>query len=57
MEITPGWCSHWYASEDYLISALKDLDDYGVDLKTVFIVPSLSKKDCYLITWKNPIKE
>lgn len=57
MEISPGWCSNWYVSEDYLRGAMKDLDDYGVDFSTVFVVPSLKMKEYYLITWKNPPKK
>lgn len=57
METTPGWCGNWYVSEDYIKEALKQLDNHGVELETVFVVPSLSKNGYYLITWKNHDKE
>lgn len=57
MELTPGWCSNWLVQEHYIKGALKQLDNHGVDLETIFIVPSLSNDGYYLITWKNPSKE
>ena len=57
METSPGWCSHWFVSEDHIETTLKDIEENNVDLKTVFIVPSFSMKNYYMITWKNLSKE
>ena len=57
MDITPGWRNSWAVTEDYLPCALKQIEDHGVNLTTVFIVPSLSSEGLYRITWKNPIQD
>ena len=54
METTKGWCK-WYVSDEYITKALTQLSKFGVDMRKVFIIPSVVKdiKADYIIIYYN----
>ncbi len=55
-----AWYDEWFVSADYLKKALKSLNEDGIDMKTVIVLPSSINRiggADYVILWKVVPKE
>jgi len=53
-----AWYDQWFVSEDYLTTALKRLDEDGVDMTNVRVLTAPEKRiSDYLLVWKSNSKE